>query len=80
MNVCSAPGDDEQFEVLACGNEPVGQPQGVVRVEPIVHFAVDQEEFARQAVGQVAVGGVVERLVPAGAACPSTRPGSVLPA
>src|SRR6185312_16405323 len=52
-----SPGHDEQLEVLVGGDEPVGQPQRVVRVDLVVHFAVDEQQLARQPVRDVHVGG-----------------------
>src|SRR4051794_10319173 len=42
------PGHDEQLEVLVGGDEPVGQPQRVVRVDLVVHLAVDEQQLAGQ--------------------------------
>jgi hypothetical protein len=51
------PGHDEQLEVLVGGDEPVGQPQRVVRVDLVVHAAVDEQQLARQPVRDLHVGG-----------------------
>ena len=51
------PGDDQQLEVLVGGDEPVGQPHRVVRVDLVVHLAVDEQQLARQPVREVHVGG-----------------------
>ena len=65
-------GHDEHLEVLVGGDQPIGQPERVVRMDLVVHLAVDQQEVAGQPVGEVHVGragpglGIVEAAKRAG--------------